>query len=99
MTAIKTYPANIEGNTTEVTAGYGGEHVVRLSAEHKPSELAPEASLGSVDLMIWGEPNMLSDGCDLLLTDLSLGEADTVLSGLIEALTAQREALRKIAQA
>jgi len=97
MTTIKTYAPNITGNTTEIAAGYDGEFVARLSADYKPG-LDPQSS-GSVDLMLWGESNMLSDGCDLLLTDLSLGEAETMLSGLIEALTAQREALRKIAQA
>ena len=88
---IKTYPANIAGNTTEIAAG---QHVARLSVEH--ANLAPEASRGTVDLMIWGEPNMMSDGCDLVLEGLTIREADIMLSGLIEALTAQRAALRAL---
>jgi hypothetical protein len=96
MTEIKTHPANITGQTTEHVIG---DHVARMSCEHKPSELAPEASTGTVDLMIWGEMNMWRDNAaDLELTGLTVSEADEMLTRLIETLTAQREGLRSIPQ-
>ena len=87
---------NAINGTTHTHIVGEGDYVARVNVEHKPSLLAPEQSYGTVDVAIWGESSMLSDGCDLALTGMAPCEADKMLTALIATLTGQRDAVLAI---